>query len=191
MNKFTNWRCRFNRFMKEWEQLINEILNRSKNPLQSVNFVFYFIVIVVGIGGIGLWLNHANSATTAMLYSSYATFSLTLAAACFADVILHKKSTEDNPDDDGIPSYLVFPYTCLFIVIAASSVLALVLCSFFPKQIDVGRLFAKISYYSCLFFWWQVNSKNPNLAKKEFFPEDSLGNEDEIDANITSKFKLT
>lgn len=39
-----------------WVLLGRELLRRSRSPLQHFSFVAYFLVAVVGLGGIGIWL---------------------------------------------------------------------------------------------------------------------------------------
>jgi hypothetical protein len=181
----------------DWYFFVREIFLRFYLPFGSVRFVFYFLVIVLGIGGIGAWILYFNNEVIYQFYYSLATFSLTLAAATFADVTLIKNNgnSEDYFSGD-LPEIVVFPYNCIFIIIFICAVVGLLLCGFdlattnakFDK--DTGVFFSKVSFFLSLFFWWQVNSKNPKLLKTELDPQNPYGDSDQIDSNKTDDFNV-
>jgi hypothetical protein len=47
-----------------------------------------------------------------------------------------------------------------------------------------------VSFFLSLFFWWQVNSKNPKLLKTELDPQNPYGDSDQIDSNKTDDFNV-
>lgn len=190
------WGINFINVFEDWFIFLREILHRFYAPFGSVRFVFYFLVIVLGVGGIGAWIVFFKNSSSHQFYYSLATFSLTLAAATFADVTLIKNNgdTDDFFSDD-LPEIVVFPYNCIFIIIFVCSVVGLLLCGFdlevsnakFDK--NTGVLLSKISFCLSLFFWWQVNSKNPKLQKTDIQPENTYGDSDQIDPDDTDDYK--
>lgn len=176
-------------FWKEWIELFKELYIRIIDPIQSPNFVLYFFVIVIGIGGVGFWISFAKSSASAELFYSISTFSLTLASASFADVILYNNKQNSN-EYLRKRAILTFPYTCIFFLTASSAIIALVLCGFFPNAIKTGARFSWVSLFLSIFLWWQVNSRNPHLSKAPFEPENTLGNTELIDNNDNAGFKV-
>lgn len=180
---------KMNLFFKLWTDLLKELSNRLIEPLKSPNFVLYFIVIVIGVGGIGPWITLANKGQVSELYYSIATFSLTLASASFADVVLYR-NRNNSFDENKNYDILTFPYTCIFFITAASAVVALIICGFFPARLEDGANFAGISLFFGVFLWWQVNSRNPQLSKAPLEAENALGDAAKIDGSDTAGFKI-
>lgn len=47
-------------FFEEWLLLMKVILSRFFMGFKSVNFIFYFLVIVLILGGLGVWVEVLN-----------------------------------------------------------------------------------------------------------------------------------
>lgn len=166
-------------------------------PFSSVRFIFYFTVIVFGIGGIGHWINFFKKVPDEEFFYSLATFALTLASASFADVTLKKNiGNSDDVFNDDLPDIVIFPYTCFFIIIFLCAFVGLILCGFtfnvvFPLiDKETGILLSKVSFALSLFFWWQVNSKNPKLSNTNIDPWNTYGDSEQINPDKKSEYHV-
>jgi len=180
---------KMNLFFKLWIDLFKELANRLIDPVQSPNFILYFIVIVIGVGGIGPWINLAKKNNLPEFYYSVATFALTLASASFADVVLYR-NRNNSIDENKNYDMLTFPYTCIFFITAASAVFSLIICGFFPENLATGANFSLVSLFFGIFLWWQVNSRNPQLYKAPLEAENALGDDTQIHRGDTAGYKI-
>jgi hypothetical protein len=81
-------------FWKHWKIFGSDILQRLKQPFAHPPFVLYFLVVIVGVGGIGVWIEIYKTFTKRTDESiisvprSLSTYLLAILATAAADLIL-------------------------------------------------------------------------------------------------------
>jgi len=181
----------------EWKSFFYQLKKQIVSPFDSVIFVLYFTVFLVGIGGIGHWINISRALSDAppehgwfLVLESMCIFSITLGSAAIAEIVLKSKVNvvSDCSEKEPMDTILRFFYMSLFMVILSFSVVGLIQAS---NKNAGSFLYSIVAYLLCLFVWWIVNSDNPNLnsrfeMKKITHPDYSYMNDD----SANTGFKL-
>lgn len=143
----------------QYSELIEFLKSRRVSFKKFPLFYIYLIIIVIGIGGFSIWssifiefrnsiFNHQN------IYLSLMGFSLPITTAFAVDIL--KMEAED------------FIKRIFQVICAAIPLILIVLFVVFFKS-HWAYLFSGISVLLSLFFWWVINSKNPNLCDETYY----------------------
>lgn len=143
-----------------WTDLCAECKARLATPIKSTYFVFYFVLVVVGLGSIGVWwpmlpvgrnIADGNQQFPELwaLCSNLATYFVALVAATFADAHLR--------EDDGSRQFRFIVSIGLVIVFLFGVVsLAATSLKFAGWTAGVGAVLSLLA-------WWIVNATNASL----------------------------
>lgn len=143
-----------------WFDLCTECKARLSTPIRSTYFVFYFVLVVVGLGSIGVWwpmlpvgrnVAAANQTQPELwaLFSNLATYFVALVAATFADAHLR--------EDDGSRQFRFVVSIGLVIVFLFGVVsLAATSLRFAGWTASAGAVLSLLA-------WWIVNATNASL----------------------------
>jgi len=151
-----------------WSQLRAELGRRLVEPLKSPVFVIYFVVVIVIIGGAGIWEILVRSAThkgedlqfsiSQATLSAIHTYLVAIAAAAAADAIL--RLGEAN-------RALRF--------LGYVAVMAIVLIAVFNSVFVESMFLATLLGVGALVLWWVVNADNATLRDENPPPSASTG----------------
>jgi hypothetical protein len=123
----------------------------------SVRFIIYFICIIVGIGGLGVWISLAQyelerpGASLGNLQNNLATLVIAISVTAFADYLVTKST-----GDDRTTRLVLFVLTLL--ATAAS------ICIFVIANPCVERVCTWTAAAVGAFVWIIVNWGHPNLV---------------------------
>jgi hypothetical protein len=145
--------------ISKWLELKLFFNKRIKIPLEHPEFIFYFILIIIGFGGIGIWYSiyyevskeicqHSN------ILGNILSFSIAIIAAGSLELMFVENKAIKNPLLL-ISLIIIFSSTTLFFVLIN---LNNPLNYFFV--IPIGLL--------SLFVWWIGNAENSNLTRNYF-----------------------
>jgi hypothetical protein len=87
-------------FWRHWKDFFSDGMKGMKQPLAHPSFVLYFLVITLGVGGIGVWLEvykaYLNPTFEALILvpRSLSTYLLAVLATASADLILSTEQTK-------------------------------------------------------------------------------------------------
>lgn len=151
---------------ERWKELCNDIKEKIKSPLGYPEFIFYFFVVVVMTGLVGIFLTYyvENKLTNEDISHKFSHIHLTLSIASYfialvtassVDLILSLKS-EDN--------FTKKPYIMIGIcaIILGLCLMGGVLLSDGIPVLEY--IFAIVGLLISWFIWWLSNSENPNLT---------------------------
>jgi hypothetical protein len=125
---------------KEW---LEETI---KKPVKRFNFWVYFIVGIIGIGGIGIWASFFKQAAALpkTLFAILTFYLATAASSCMA--FIFTETEKKFVRGFSIFSAFLLMVSAVFILIYSSYVFAVL-----------------ASFYSLL-LWWLSNANNPDLS---------------------------
>lgn len=158
--------------ISKWLELKLFFSNRIVTPICHPEFIIYFILIIIGFGGIGIWFciydeysknifNHLN------VMSNMLSFSVAIVAAGSIELMF-----VDN-------KILKSPLLLISVgIIILSSLCYLMLIN---HNDPLYYLFVIPLAFFSLFIWWIANAENSNLTK-DYFIEQS---------NESKKFNLS
>jgi len=135
--------------MERWSDLWVLIKNRLISPIYYPKYIFYFVIFILMIAGLGHWRILFVCDLT-LFWISLATYGITIGSVAFADVVLI-----DTSDDDPVCEYNVdlrFLYLCVFLLSIGAAVTSIILNGV-----------AWLAFLSALFsiiLWWLINSKS-------------------------------
>lgn len=149
--------------VSKWNELKIYFSGRTTKPIKHPEFIFYFILVIIGFGAIGVWssfvggakdlsFNHSN------LINNIASFSVAIIAAGSVELMF-----TENKHIKNTLSFITLG------IIAVSAVFFIVL--FNTNNIYLYLLAVPFGIVS-LYIWWIANADNANLTK-DFFVEQS------------------
>ncbi len=174
-----------------WNDLWTEVKRRCKDPAKKPTFVGYFIVIVVIVGGFGIWFpiilelvrwlgpnsttqssGSGTSVARDVAVSLY-TFYLGLIATSIVEAALPKEKRN--------------PFFMLIVVLGTTAGLFALVSALIVAQksnITVAVVLASLGYLIALFLWWIGNADNPNL--NDALPDATTGGDPsrQLDGNL-------
>lgn len=131
-----------------WPDLYHFLRRRATNPWNHPSFLFYFVVAVVGFGGVGVWRTLLVDSSATALSSNLLTYFPAVAAASAFDIVL-------NRDE---------PKFCrsLAVVVGALLLLACILMHVwgYTCRSSVLGVVATLVAWA---LWWVSNAENKNL----------------------------
>lgn len=131
-------------------------------------FAVYFTVIILGIGGLGVWISffqlrlQVTGVTSTVVLGNLATFVIALTVTAFADYLVTKSEGDERTKD-----LILFSLTMLA---AASGV-----CIFIVGVPRVQEICAWTGGLLAVLVWVVVNAHNRNLVEEK--PVGILGGE--------------
>lgn len=156
---------------------------RLKNHAKHTVFWLYFIVIVCGVGGAGIWANffqalvkwdHTLINWTSVASSMY-TFFPALTISCLTDIILPENV--GRPIRMGALSLLLLSFFWM-VLCASTSVTASIICGI-------------IGCFSSLFIWIIAHGDDPQLFDEPQISQNAVGgSEDKPVTGAEGKFAL-
>ena len=158
----------------EWLLLLKILLKRFFVGFGRVSFLLYFVVIIVILGGLGVWIEYFSE-TQNGLNNALTTFFMAILATSSADLLLKTK-----PEDE--MGFLKMP--ALSILIIGGLMAALVFAGYCQEQL------AKTGTILALMLWWIANSSDDKYLANGENPEskDYTGEEEEIQGEISTDF---
>lgn len=143
----------------QWSELVEFLKSRKVNFKRFPLFYIYLVIVVIVVGGFSIWasifieaknsvFNHQNICLSLM------GFSLPITTALAID--LFKMDAEDFIKH-------------IFQVICVAIPLVLIILFIVYIHSSWAYLFAGLDVALSLFFWWIVNSKNPNLCDESYY----------------------
>lgn len=149
----------FKDFFISWFELIRILFKRFFTGLKNSNFIIYFVIIIVFIGGFGVFndvydiINCKKNEDVGILYSqlskNMSTYFIALIAASTADLILNRLPNERE-------SYLL-RMPAIAGLVAGGFLLFLI-------QMEIVKDSFKLAIWGTIlawFMWWVSNSTDP------------------------------
>lgn len=153
--------------MSEWKSLLTTLWRKTREPFANPAFIFYFLVVVLGLGGFGIWYplitntyKPDDKVAEALLWRSVITgvytFYVALVATSIVDSILTREKRY---------SYQMFVIFCGFLSFAVALVVATKVSApeFKPGLFELPTLLVIFGFMLSLYLWWIVNADNNNL----------------------------
>jgi hypothetical protein len=145
--------------ISKWLELKLFFNKRIKTPIEHPEFIFYFILVIIGFGGIGIWYSiyfelskeicvHSN------ILGNILSFSIAIIAAGSLELMFVENKAIKNPLLLISLIIIVLAITLFFVFINLNNPLNY----FFV--IPIGLL--------SLFVWWIGNAENSNLTRNYF-----------------------
>lgn len=157
-------------FFSLWTKLFRIVWRRLIIGFQSPDFIIYFIVVIVIVGGMGFWpiaykifIDGDSTITIAELAKSMSTYFIAIIASSSADLIL------TNKPDQVQAKVLRMPAIAMLVIGAILLVLI---------QIELNNDTMTLAYVGltlALVFWWIANSIDPIFADDSTPPSSTLG----------------
>lgn len=149
--------------ISKWEKLKEFLDNRITTPLEHPEFIIYFLFVIIGFGGFGLWIslyiefntevfNHKN------IILSIGSYFVALMATGSIELIFIK--------EESIKRIL---FLSTMFLIALSSIIFLICMN---SSTGWGYFLSLLFLVFSLFIWWIANAENTNLTEN-FFIEQS------------------
>lgn len=69
---------------RHWSALWHELVARAKEPFESPTFVFFFLAVVIGVGGIGTWIELVKLTRSQVTPDPFGGLLTSLVTFCFA-----------------------------------------------------------------------------------------------------------
>lgn len=134
-----------------WTELWNFLKKRLKSPIAHPSYIFYFILVVVGVGGIGVWKAAVIDQSVVDTTSNLMTFFPALAGASAFELALNKG--------------IIKAARMLTILVGGILVVAIIVMWNYPDNLlslFVGLICATVS----LTLWWIANADNGKLLEE-------------------------
>lgn len=137
--------------------LLQSVRNLGKMIKAWIRFFIYFACIIVGIGGLGVWISFAQyklgraGATLGALQNNLATFVIAISVTAFADYLIVK-----NTKDDRTARLFLFVLTLVSLA-SASCIFVIGNATFEKACVWTGAVVAAL-------IWIIVNWGHPNLV---------------------------
>jgi hypothetical protein len=147
-----------------WKELWIELKRRLKKPLGYPSFVFYFLGIIILIGGLGVWISIYKKTWDAVP-RDLSTYLLAILSSAAADLILSEGKKQ---------SLQMF------------SILTLVIGGFLSvlseANSDLTRayIYAILGAFLALLLWWIANADNAKLFGENPPPNAATGGDPNI-----------
>lgn len=162
--------------LESWKDLIHELRKRLLDPLSDPVFVFYFAFIILGVGGVDIWISivtattDATSSNMAAVPRSLATYLLAIVAASFVDLsfLTFTESSVEPVGDRALPQKTRLSLWMLAISTLIVAV-AFALISFSSARLRWTYGCAIFGTVAALFLWWIANYGNTKLRLPSAF----------------------
>lgn len=155
-------------FFSDWYELLRSIITRFIEGFKYVDFILYFLVVIILVGGLGVFPSAYQyfivpSADKAIHQSegidfakSLSTYFITIIATSSADLILNKE-----PDENEAHMFRMPAVTCL--ILGAIFIFLIQINLFKDYTIQIGYIATALA----LFLWWITNSKDKKYVKPQ------------------------
>lgn len=143
--------------MRHWVTLGRELALRTKEPIEHPTFIFYFVAIVIGVGGIGTWVELFRLAGPLEtpnphdgLVTSLITFFFALVGTSCTQLII------EESENKSLRALGQFVLVLAFISAAVLTALGM-------ASGQAGIRPWAIASFLALVVWWIANAKSPGL----------------------------
>ena len=159
--------------LNHWQEFWDELMERLRTPRRHPTFVFYFLGIIIFLGGFGLLLEplvtlvmQKNWTTIdwIRLISVCYTYFVAIAATAAVDLILSLRRRKSLQ--------MLFVLCCLVVFLCA--VLAAIWGTF-GGNAKAAAYPSVLGYILALFLWWVGNADNVNLLDTPPNPDVTTG----------------
>lgn len=154
--------------ISKWNELSTFFNNRTKSPIDHPEFIFYFIIVIIGFGAIGVWTSwytesHNSEFNHVSLIGDISSFSLAVLATGSIELMFIQNKYINRT---------------LFLIsvgiISIASVLFFITMDI--NSIDAYLIAIPLSILS-LYIWWIANAENANLTKNFFVSQSEKSKE--------------
>ena len=169
--------------LSDWQYLGREIRDRSWQPFKYVPFVFYFILAIIFLGGLGIWVEvikclRGQITDNSGLLTALSTFIPALIGSASVQQIL--SSTENS--DKVLVSFSLFVCFISFFGVVLITV-------FYPDYPSWSLRAAVVFGIIAVWFWWFTNGREPTYQNVPIDASTGGSVEREIKGNL-SEFKV-
>lgn len=156
--------------MNPWLRLFAEAFNFIVLLAGRPRLALYFIIIVIGIGGVGIWIplfqwKNGGSIGQLDVYRNFATYVIAIAVTAFAEFLLRNK--ED----------LTLTMFALGLALAGAVPGVIILVN---DSLSVSALCFKVSIVATLWLWFIALADSPSFAEKASGDASELGGDIKI-----------
>src|ERR1051326_3725783 len=150
------WRKRRSGFWKNWLDFAADMLERVYEPFGQPAFIFYFLGIIVVVGGLGVTISIYEAVVSGTLRATHSvprslsTYLLAILATAFVDLTLTVETQSKR-------SLKMFTLFTLVLGTVGGTIALLTL------NVKLAYICALIGTFIALFLWWIANSKNVKL----------------------------
>lgn len=149
--------------MNPWLRLFGKAFEFIMLLWSRPRLALYFIIIVLGVGGVGVWiplfqLKHGGQIGLIDVYRSFATYAIAIAVTAFAEFFLRNRAEL---------TLMMFAFG-LGLVGAVPAVVILV-----EDSIPLATTCAKISIFATLWLWFIALADSPSFEEGD--ARDALG----------------
>jgi hypothetical protein len=146
-------------YLKHWSVFVNDIWQKMKRPWAHPPFVMYFVIIIIGVGGLGAWIEISKAyqapspAALVTASRSLSTYLLAILSAAAADLIISQS-----------------PLNRSTIMLAISVLIvgaALALIGFVSLSYKLGLVCSVVGTLAAWFLWIVANSDNQKLFEED------------------------
>lgn len=145
--------------VSKWNELKAFFLTRLKSPLEHPEYILYFLAIVIGAGGVGIWVGIAERLEIGeghdiLIIQSISAFSVAVIATGSIELFFVNNK---------------YIKTTLFII--SFCFIALSIVSYLISTKMTGNTGYYLAIPTCLLallIWWVANADNANLTKNFF-----------------------
>lgn len=145
--------------ISKWIELKDYFIDRLKSPLEHPEYIIYFVLIVIGAGGISIWTGLSERLQTGpqsdiMLIKNIAAFSVAIIASGAIELFFTNRESIRTT---------LFLISVLLIVVGVSSYF------WSNAAIDNNGYFIAVPFsIFSLLIWWISNAENANLTENFF-----------------------
>lgn len=152
-----------NQKVSKWNELYLFFSERFNSPIEHPEYILYFIIIIIGLGGISIWTSlfveyHEFIFNNKNVIGNLLSFSVAILATGSIEMMFVENKYIKN--------------TLFLISLGVIIISCLLYLFFFNCNSYNGYIIAIPLYLFSLYIWWIANADNANLTKN-FFVEQS------------------
>jgi hypothetical protein len=156
--------------MRKWGALKDELTKRLIEPWFDPTFVLYFVFIIFGVGGLGVWLAigkwwiDSNETNMSAIPQQISTYLIAIAAGAFVDLTFltfSKTAVDDSAEGSISAETRLSLWMVALSLFLMSGVFAVISSLSFPLQWTIGC--STVGSAAALFIWWIANYGNTAL----------------------------
>ena len=163
----------------QWEWLVNDLKRRTREPKNDVSFVLYVLTAIVGIGGLGIWVEIVKYAQSSdknvggIIIALSAFFPALTGSAAFQLVLDSLDKTNEDKSEKRFANKILSTFAIATMVAFFGLDLLLVICSkSFPNLI---LTLCCLCSMASVWVWWVSNADQKTFRTKPPSPEQSVG----------------
>jgi hypothetical protein len=153
-----------------WGKLFSEMWRRITRPFKEPPFIFYFLIIVIVIGGFGvlipigkLFFVENNEQNLMAIPLALVTYAFAISATGFVDLMLSKPEVSK--------SFLLLALTGWILSMIFS------VSGYLPIQFNTALILTGCGTFISLCLWWVANADNVKLQESNYNAETAVASE--------------